>query len=58
MITIKRIKNIAEDIIADNGWVNDSQSDAEYKGIKAGLYALIHHLEETNENVEDKENET
>ncbi len=57
MITIKKIKNIAEDIIADNGWVNDSQSGAEYKGVKAGLYALIHHLEETNENVEGKEND-
>jgi len=53
MITIKRLKNIAEDIIADDGWVNDSHSGAEHDGVKAGLYALIHHLEETNENVEE-----
>ena len=57
MITIKKLKSIAEDIIADNGWVNDSHSAAEYKGVKAGLYALIHHVEETNENVEGKEND-
>ena len=46
MITIDKIKNIAEDIIADNKWVNDSHTQAEHSGIKAGLYALIHHLEE------------
>ncbi len=46
MITLERIKNIAEDILDDNGWVNDSHSQAEHSGIKAGLYALIHHLEE------------
>lgn len=52
MITIERIKNIAEDIIADDEWVNDSYTESEHAGIKAGLYALIHHLEETeNENV-------
>ena len=49
MITIERIKNIAEDIIADDEWVNDSHTQSEYAGIKAGLYALIHHLEETEE---------
>ena len=50
--TIKQIKNIAEDIIADDGWVNDSHTESEHAGIKAGLYALIHHLEETeDENV-------
>ena len=46
MITIERIKNIAEDIIADNEWVNDSHTEAEHDGVKAGLYALVHHLEE------------
>jgi len=47
--TIKQIKNIAEDIIADDGWVNDSHTESEHAGIKAGLYALIHHLEETED---------
>mgnify|MGYP001169752861 FL=1 len=52
MITIEQLKNIAEDIIADDGWVNDSHTESEHAGIKAGLYALIHHLEETeDENV-------
>ena len=46
-ITLDRIKNIAEDIIADDEWVNDSHTKSEHEGIKAGLYALIHHLEET-----------
>ena len=49
MITLQRIKNIAEDIIADDEWVNDSHTQSEHSGIKAGLYALIHHLEETEE---------
>ena len=46
MITLERIKNIAEDIIADDEWVNDSHSQAEHSGIKAGLEMLIRHLEE------------
>jgi len=46
MITIEQIKNIAEDIISDDEWVNDSHTQSEHLGIKAGLYALIHHLEE------------
>ena len=46
MITIEKIKNIAEDIIADDGWVKDSYTQSEHAGIKAGLYALIHHLED------------
>ena len=49
MITLKQIQNIAEDIIADDEWINDSHTQAEHSGIKAGLYALIHHLEETQE---------
>jgi hypothetical protein len=48
-INLDRIKNIAEDIIADDDWVNDSHTKAEHSGVKAGLYALIHHLEETEE---------
>ena len=49
MITIERLKNIAEDIIADDEWVNDSHTKSEHAGIKAGLYALIHHLEDDEE---------
>ena len=49
MITLKQIQNIAEDIIADDEWVNDSHTQAEHSGVKAGLYALIHHLKETQE---------
>ena len=42
------IKNIAEDIIADDEWVKDSHTQSEHNGIKAGLYGLIHHLEEVD----------
>jgi len=45
-ITLERIEWIAEDIIDDDDWVNDSHTQAEHKGIKAGLYALINHLQE------------
>ena len=44
MITIERIKNIAKDIIADDGWVNDSHSASEHKGVVMGLEMLITHL--------------
>jgi len=49
MITIDRIKNIAEDIIADDEWVNDSHTKSEHEGIKDGLNRLIRHLEETED---------
>ena len=45
----ERLKNIAEDIIADDEWVKDSHTQSEHNGIKAGLYALIHHLEEVSD---------
>ena len=45
-ITLKRIEWIAEDIIDDDDWVDDTYTEAEHKGAKAGLYALIRHLEE------------
>jgi len=48
-ITLDRIKNIAEDIIADDEWVNDSHTKSEHEGVKAGLEMLIRHLEETEE---------
>ena len=44
--SFQRIKNIAEDIIADDEWVNDSLTRAEHEGVKEGLYMLIRHLEE------------
>ena len=49
MITIERLKNIAEDIIADDEWVNDSHTKSEHAGIKDGLNRLIRHLEETED---------
>jgi hypothetical protein len=49
MITIDRIKNIAEDIIADDEWVNDSYTRSEHAGIKDGLNRLIKHLEEVQD---------
>ena len=49
MITIERIKNIAEDIIADDEWVNDSHTKSEHAGVKEGLEMLIKHLEEVQQ---------
>ena len=48
MYTLEQIKRIADDIKADDEWVNDSHSSAEHKGIKEGLDMLIRHLEETS----------
>ena len=48
MITIERLKNIAEDIIADDEWVNDSHTKSEHEGIKDGLNRLIRHLEKVD----------
>lgn len=47
-IELSRIKRIAKDIKADDEWVNDSHSAAEYQGVKSGLDMLISHLESTN----------
>tara|TARA_R100001463_G_C3457405_1_gene214447 strand:+ start:532 stop:693 length:162 start_codon:yes stop_codon:yes gene_type:complete len=49
MITIERIKDIADDIIADTEWVNDTHTEAEHNGIVDGLNRLIEHLKETEE---------
>ena len=47
MITIEELINIGKIIKEDNlEWVNDTHTEAELKGVKAGLYALINHLEE------------
>ena len=48
-IDIKRLKNIARDIINDDSWVNDSHTKAEHNGIRNGLERLLNHLVETNE---------
>ena len=47
MISIDRIKRIAQDIINDDEWVNDSHSKAEHDGIRNGLERLLNHLDET-----------
>ena len=52
MITLERIKKIANDIIADTEWVNDTHTEVEHNGIVDGLNRLIEHLEETtNESI-------
>ena len=43
-ITLERIKNIVIDIKSDDEWVNDSQTQAEYKGVCDGLDMLVNHL--------------
>lgn len=43
---IKRLKQIATDIINDDEWVNDSHSKAEHDGIRNGLERLLNHLVE------------
>tara|TARA_B100000963_G_C22606745_1_gene662888 strand:+ start:1543 stop:1839 length:297 start_codon:yes stop_codon:yes gene_type:complete len=47
MISEDKIKRIAQDIINDDEWVNDSHSQAEHNGIRNGLERLLNHLEET-----------
>lgn len=47
MISEDKIKRIAQDIINDDEWVNDSHSKAEHNGIRNGLERLLNHLEET-----------
>ena len=49
MISLKRIKEHCDDIIADTEWVNDTHTKAEHNGIVDGLNRLIEHLEETEE---------
>lgn len=48
MIKLETIKRIADDILSDVEWVNDSHSEAEYKGVKDGLNRLIRHIEYTH----------
>ena len=44
-ITLEQIKDIVIDIKSDDEWVNDSQTQAEYKGVCDGLDMLVIHLE-------------
>tara|TARA_A100001201_G_C3927487_1_gene152558 strand:+ start:229 stop:432 length:204 start_codon:yes stop_codon:yes gene_type:complete len=57
-ITLEQIKNIVIDIKYDDEWVNDSQTQAEYKGVCDGLDILVNHLEELDkeEDIEDNHN--
>ena len=49
-ISLEQIKNIVIDIKSDDEWVNDSQTQAEYKGVCDGLDMLVNHLEELERN--------
>ena len=48
LITLGLIKTIVINIKADDEWVNDSQTQAEYKGVCDGLDMLVIHLETLN----------
>jgi len=52
-ITVKKLKNIIDDIISDKEWVNDSESAAEYKGVVAGLEQLLKHIKELNQETKE-----
>jgi hypothetical protein len=45
LVSLEKIKNIVIDIKSDDEWVNDSQTQAEYKGVCDGLDMLVNHLE-------------
>ena len=53
MITIKKIKDVAREIIADDGWVNDSHAESEHHGIIVGLYELIEKLGGTTDDIKE-----
>ena len=38
---IDRLKKVAQDIISDDEWVNDSHEQAEHNGIRNGLERLL-----------------
>jgi hypothetical protein len=48
MITLDKIKSIAQDIKLDVEWVNDSHTRHEHNGVVSGLNQLIRHLEEVD----------
>jgi len=51
MITIEKIKDVAREIIADDGWVNDSHTESEHYGVILGLYELIEKLGGTTDDM-------
>ena len=51
MITIEKIKDVAREIIADDGWVNDSHTESEHYGVIVGLYELIEKLGGTTDDM-------
>ena len=53
LITLEQIKNIVIDIKSDDEWVNDSQTQEEYKGVCDGLDMLVNHLEELEKESDD-----
>tara|TARA_Y100000817_G_C16810882_1_gene524207 strand:- start:537 stop:761 length:225 start_codon:yes stop_codon:yes gene_type:complete len=53
LITLEQIKNIVIDIKSDDEWVNDSQTQSEYKGVCDGLDMLVNHLEELEKESDD-----
>lgn len=46
--SVKRLNNIAKDIMSDTEWVNDSHEEAEYRGVCSGLEQLIEHCKEVS----------
>ena len=44
-ITLEQVKDIVKVIKDNNGWVNDSHTHSEYKGICDGLDMLVEQLE-------------
>ena len=53
LITLEQIKNIVIDIKSDDELGNDSQTQAEYKGVCDGLDMLVNHLEELEKESDD-----
>lgn len=55
---IGRLKKIAQDIISDDEWVNDSHEQAEHNGIRNGLERLLNHLQKTEPSDVEKFSQT
>jgi len=49
-ITLEQIKEVASNLKFEDGWVSDSHTAAEYKGLCKGLDMLIQHLEDVKNN--------
>lgn len=50
MVTIEQIELIANRIISEDGWVHDSHTFIEHKGICYGLNRLIKEIKDTKQN--------